>query len=39
VRVSGGAGSSGVRMVTHRHIEDEGIDAALSAAAAVSQRS
>src|SRR5229473_4158310 len=30
VRVSGGAGASGVRMVTHRHIDDDAIEAALS---------
>ena len=32
VKVSGGAGPSGVRMVTHRHIDDASIDKALSAA-------
>jgi threonine aldolase len=37
VRVSGGAAPSGVRMVTHRHIDDTGIDRALSAAGALSQ--
>jgi threonine aldolase len=31
VRVSGGAGSSGARMVTHRHIDDAAIDEALAA--------
>ena len=33
VRVSGGAPPSGVRMVTHRHIDDASIDEALSAIA------
>src|SRR5712691_7086051 len=32
IKVSGGAGPSGVRMVTHRHIDDASIDQALSAA-------
>jgi len=39
VRVSGGAGPSGVRMVTHRHIEDASIDQALAAATELQQRS
>jgi threonine aldolase len=39
VRVSGGAAPSGARMVTHRHIDDASIDQALSAAAALAQRS
>jgi threonine aldolase len=38
VRVSGGAGPSGVRMVTHRHIDDASIDQALAAASASAQR-
>jgi threonine aldolase len=33
VRVSGGGGSGGVRMVTHRHIDDASIDEALRAVA------
>ena len=33
VRVSGGAPPSGVRMVTHRHIDDASVDEALSAIA------
>jgi threonine aldolase len=32
VKVSGGAAPSGVRMVVHRHIDDEAIDQALAAA-------
>jgi threonine aldolase len=32
IKVSGGAAPSGVRMVTHRHIDDAAIDQALSAA-------
>lgn len=32
IRISGGAGASGVRMVTHRHIDDAGIERALEAA-------
>jgi threonine aldolase len=39
VKVSGGAGASGVRMVTHRHIDDAAVEAALSAASTLSQRS
>jgi len=35
VRVSGGAGASGVRMVVHRHIDDAAIDEALSAIGAL----
>jgi threonine aldolase len=35
VKVSGGAGPSGVRMVTHRHVDDAAIDRALSAASAL----
>jgi threonine aldolase len=35
VKVSGGAAPSGVRMVTHRHIDNASIDQALSAAAEV----
>jgi threonine aldolase len=35
VRVSGGAGPSGVRMVTHRHIDDAAIDQALEAIGAL----
>ncbi len=35
VRVSGGAAPSGVRMVAHRHIDDDSIDEALSAVAAI----
>jgi threonine aldolase len=31
VQVGGGAGPSGVRMVTHRHIDDDSIDEALAA--------
>jgi threonine aldolase len=31
VRVSGGAAPSGVRMVAHRHIDDEAVDEALAA--------
>jgi threonine aldolase len=33
VRVSGGSGRSGVRMVAHRHIDDASVDEALSAVA------
>ena len=33
VRVSGGAGPSGVRMVAHRHIDDAAVDEALTAVA------
>jgi threonine aldolase len=36
IRVSGGAGPSGVRMVTHRHIDDASVTEALSAIAALS---
>jgi threonine aldolase len=39
VRVSGGAAPSGVRMVTHRHIDDASIDQALSAASVLLRRS
>ena len=35
ISVSGGAAPSGVRMVTHRHIDDASIDQALAAAAEV----
>jgi threonine aldolase len=38
VRVSGGA-ASGVRMVAHRHIDDESVDEALAAVTALTQRS
>jgi threonine aldolase len=37
IRVSGGAGASGVRMVVHRHIDDAAIDEALSAIGALPQ--
>jgi threonine aldolase len=37
VRVSGGAASSGVRMVVHRHIDDDSIDEALEAVRQVTQ--
>jgi threonine aldolase len=39
VRVSGGAAPSGVRMVTHRHIDDGSVEAALQAIAAVAHGS
>src|SRR5216683_2356154 len=39
VKVSGGAGPSGVRMVTHRHIDDASVVQALSVASALSRRS
>jgi threonine aldolase len=35
VRVSGGAGPSGVRMVAHRHIDDASVEEALAAIAAL----
>jgi threonine aldolase len=37
VRVSGGAASSGVRMVVHRHIDDDSIDEALEVVRQVTQ--
>jgi threonine aldolase len=39
VRVSGGAGPNGVRMVTHRHIDNGSIDEALAAISAASPAS
>jgi threonine aldolase len=39
VRVSGGAAPSGVRMVTHRHVDDASVEQALSAVHASQQRS
>jgi threonine aldolase len=39
VKVSGGSGPSGVRMVAHRHIEDGSIDEALAAVARLVPRS
>ncbi len=35
IRVSGGAGPSGVRMVTHRHVDDASVNEALAAIAAL----
>jgi len=35
VRVTGGAGASGVRMVAHRHIDDASVERALAAIGAL----
>jgi threonine aldolase len=35
IRVSGGGGPGGVRMVTHRHIDDASVDEALAAISAL----